>query len=438
MDHMMNDVSSVSSTVGLWPPPQGFAPVPSHVAGIEVYAPAPEEKADDKTHTFKCRYCGGSIVYNPEQRRLTCPYCGGTQEIAAEEVGQQAAEFEFTLEAMEQARYGWGRERKELVCESCGAAVAVAPDVLTSVCAFCGSNRVHARDVTGDMLRPSALIPFAVERDRLPTLVAEWLGRGWMHPPELRNVRALRKLTGVYLPFWTFDADIRADWKAEVGTERVERYRSNGELRTRVVIDWHWRSGRVHVPVDDHLVPGTIYTSRVILEKVSPFDLSALVTYDPAYLAGWQAKGYDIPLEDAWRQGRQDMRALAKRACYADTGSSHVRNFRMQVDFSNEQWRYILLPVYIAAYTFEDRTFQVMVNGQTSKVAGQKPVAWPRVWLAILAMLSPGACLGLLGLLTLAVGGIGVVGIASGAILFVLGLIGAFVVLKQARESEAV
>ena len=403
-----------------------------------MYAPAPEEKADDETRTFKCRYCGGSIVYSPDQRRLTCPYCGGTQEIAAEEVGQQAAEFEFTLETMEQARYGWGRERKELVCESCGATVAVAPDVLTSVCAFCGSNRVHARDVTGDMLRPSALIPFTVGRDRLQPLIVAWLGQGWMHPPELRSVRALRELTGIYLPFWTFDADIRADWKAEVGTERVERYRANGEWRTRVVIDWHWRSGRVHVPIDDHLVPGTTHASRVILEKVSPFNLRALVTYDPAYLAGWQAKGYDVLLEDAWQRGRRDMRAKAKRACYADTGSSHVRNFRMQVDFSDEQWRYILLPVYMAAYTFEGRTFQVMVNGQTGQVAGQKPVAWARVWLAIAVMLSPGACLGLLGLLTLPIGGIGVVGLILGATLFVLGLIGTFVVLRQAQESEAV
>jgi hypothetical protein len=275
-----------------------------------------------------------------------------------------------------------------------------------------------------------------VDQERLQAQVAGWLGRGWMHPPELRNVRALRELTGVYLPFWTFDAHIRANWKAEVGTPKTERSYSDGEWKTRTVIDWNWRSGRVHLPIDDHLGAGTAHVSRVILNKVAPFDLGGLVEYEPGYLAGWQAKAYDVPLQEAWELAKEEMRERAKRACHSDTGSSHVRNFRMTADFADERWRYILLPVYLASYRFEDRAFQVMVNGQTGSVAGQKPVAWVRVWLVIAAMLSPGACLGLLGLLTLALGGVGVAGLVVGFILLVAGLIGAIIVFQKARASE--
>ena len=434
----MNDIDQ---STALWPPPEGFVPrtlfvrVPSQVDGIEIYAPAPKEEAEE-TRTFKCRHCGGSIAYSASEQQLTCPYCGRTQALTAEEVGQAAAEFEFTLETMARARYGWGEERRELVCESCGAAVAVAPDVLTSTCAFCGSNRVHARDITGEQLRPTALIPFVVDRERLQAQVAEWLGRGWMHPPELRDVRALRELTGVYLPFWTFDAHIGADWKAEVGTPRTERYFSNGEWKTRTVIDWRWRSGQVHLPINDHLVAGTGHVSQVILGKVTPFDLNGLVEYEPGYLAGWQAKAYDVPLQDGWELAREEMRKQAKRACHSDTGSAHVRNFRMTADFADEHWRYILLPVYLASYPFEDHKFQVMVNGQTGKVAGQKPVAWLRVWLVIAAILAPGACLGLLGLLTIPLGGVGTIGLVLGFILLVAGLIGAIVIFQKARGSE--
>ena len=430
----MNDTQSPTS---LWPPPEGFVPVPSLVDGIELYAPAPKEEPEE-TRTFKCRHCGGTISYSATQHELTCPYCGRTQELDAEEVGQAAAEFEFTLETMERAQYGWGEERRELVCESCGAVVTVAPDALTSTCAFCGSNKVLARDVAGDVLRPTALVPFVVDQAGCQTQVSQWLGRGWMHPPELRDVRALRELTGVYLPFWTFDAHIGAKWQAEVGTPHTERYYSDGEWKTRTVIKWRWRSGRVHVPINDHQVAGTDRVSQVVLQKVTPFDLEGLVEYDPGYLAGWQAKTYDVQLQEAWEQAKEEMRKRAKRACYRDTGSSHVRNFRMTADFADEHWRYILLPVYLASYRFEDHTFQVMVNGQTGNVAGQKPVAWARVWLAIAAMLAPGAFLGLVGLLTLALGGIGVVGLIAGFILFVAGLVGAIVVFRKAREWEEV
>ncbi|MBE9508749.1 MAG: hypothetical protein IMY86_11960, partial [Chloroflexi bacterium] len=395
--------------ISLWPPPEGFVPVPSQIEGIELYAPAPEEEREE-TRTFKCRHCGGTIAYSATERQLTCPYCGRAQEVDGEEVGRAAAEFEFTLETMEQAQHGWGDERRELVCESCGAVVAVTPDTLTSTCAFCSSNRVLGRDAAGDALRPTALLPFVVDSERCRALAAEWLGQGWMHPSELRDVRTLRELTGVYLPYWTFDARIRADWKAEVGTERTERYYKDGEWKTRTVIDWDWRSGRVRLPINDHMVPGTGHVSRVILSKVIPFSLRELVEYDPGYLAGWQTKTYDVQLQDAWQLAKREMREKAKDACYSDTGSSHVRNMRMTADFADERWRYILLPVYLASYPFEDRTFQVMVNGQTGKVAGQKPVAWPKVWLVIAAILSPGACLGLLGLLLTPVAGIGIVG----------------------------
>jgi hypothetical protein len=171
---------------------------------------------------------------------------------------------------------------------------------------------------------------------------------------------------------------------------------------------------------------------------VAPFNLAKLVTYEAGYLAGWQAKLYDIRLADAWDVAKAELRERAKQACMSDTGSSHVRNLRVAVDFQDEQWRHILLPVYLASYPFEDEVFQVMVNGQTGKTTGQKPVAWWKVWLAITAMLSPGACLGLIGLLTVALGGIGVVGLIGGFILFVAGLGGAIYLFQRARASEAI
>ena len=48
-----------------------------------------------------------------------------------------------------------------------------------------------------------------------------------------------------------------------------------------------------------------------------------------------------------------------------------------------------------------------MANGQTAVVAGQKPVAWWKVWLAIAALLLPGLGVGLVGLVMLLAGGLG-------------------------------
>jgi hypothetical protein len=95
------------------------------------------------------------------------------------------------------------------------------------------------------------------------------------------------------------------------------------------------------------------------------------------------------------------------------------------------------LPVYLAAYKFQDKTFQIMVNGQTGLVAGQKPVAWWKIWLAIGALLLPGLILGLIGLPLLLVGGAGILPIGAGIILFGIGSVLSIMLYNKARQSEA-
>ena len=109
----------------------------------------------------------------------------------------------------------------------------------------------------------------------------------------------------------------------------------------------------------------------------------------------------------------------------------------MSADFANESWRYILLPIYLASYKYEDKIFQVMVNGQTGVVAGQKPVEWWKVWAAIAALLAPGGLLGLIGLPLLLAGGIGIVPLALGVVLFIIGIVISVIIYQKAVASEA-
>ena len=224
-----------------------------------------------------------------------------------------------------------------------------------------------------------------------------------------------------------------------MGYERQESYydAASKTHRTRTVIDWRWRNGHTSINVTDLLIAGNQHISRLILERLYPFSLNDLVVYTPDFLAGWQALAYDVTLPDAWEQGKAVMREKAKKACYANIDSSHVRNFSMTADFSDETWRYILLPVYLAAYKFEDKVFQVMVNGQTGSVAGQKPVAWWKIWAAIAALLVPGIVLGLIGLPFLLAGGAGILPMGIGLFLLILGSIFAYQIYQQAVASEA-
>lgn len=422
-----------------WQPPAGYAQVDSALEGIQVYAPQPETPEVETPSVYKCPQCGATTRYNVAAGGVTCEHCGYTAPAQGKQVGRRAQEFEFTMETWNQAEQGWGVARRELHCESCGANLTLPEGALTITCPFCASNEVNVHEAPSDVLRPRFLIPFKIQPESIRSRAKEWLGKGWYHPGELSAAAVIERFTGIYLPFWTFDARITADWRAEVGHERQESYYDAGSKswKTRTVIDWRWEDGRVFVDIDDLMITGSSRLSRLIMERLYPFDLGALDTYTPDYLAGWQAQAYDVTLPDAWEDAKERMRGHGKDACYEDIDSSHVRNFSMTADFGDETWRYILLPVYVAAYKFEDKVFQVMVNGQTGIVAGQKPVAWWKIWLAIGALLTPGLLVGLLGLPALLLGGAGIFLFLLGFILLVIGGSLSIALYRKAIESEA-
>jgi len=149
-----------------------------------------------------------------------------------------------------------------------------------------------------------------------------------------------------------------------------------------------------------------------------------------------QALDFDIPLEKAWEGGRQRMREITRRACQEQASTNQIRNFSMSLDFGEESWRYILLPVHITAYSFEKRTYQVVINGQSGDISGQRPVDWKKVWLAVAGLLAPGLLVGLIGVATMIVGGVGVAIGGLGLAFLVAGAIIAAMIVYQAMRMD--
>jgi DNA-directed RNA polymerase subunit RPC12/RpoP len=419
-------------------PPPDYAPTPSHVEGIVVYAPAPETKAPKEALLdFKCPRCGATTAYSVADGGIRCEYCGYYEPPEREIVGKGAREFEFKVETLARAAHGWGTERKALSCQNCGAQTSVPPEVMTYTCPFCGSNKVIQQAASQEALRPRFLLPFQVTQEACNRIVREWLGSSWMVPGDLQQLASAADFTAMYLPFWTFDAVARARWKAEVGHTKTERYYQDGEWKTRTKTVWRWESGNVSLTFDDVPRPGTDRLSAVLMEKIKRYDLNALVPYDPTYLAGIHAQAYDVLLEVAWDQARHQMREKTRAACRSQASTSKIRNFSMELDFSDESWRYILVPAYVAAYTYADATYQVMINGQTGAIAGQRPVDWTKVGLAIGGLLAPGLLLTIVGMIT-ALLGVGVPIAIVGFVLLIIGGIIAFILFQKAEGMDDV
>lgn len=419
-------------------PPSGFISAESAVEGIKVFVPAPlDEAVQQEVVAFKCPNCGADQAYSAADQSLICAACGHREVPQQVIIGKQAEEFEFKVETLQKSAQGWGVERREMQCQNCGAVTSIPPEMLTHTCPFCTSTRVIQSKALQDVLRPRYLIAPKITPQACHDLTKTWLGSSWMTPRELSGEAVLDRFVPIYLPFWTFDADTAANWRAEVGHTKTV---GSGKNRRTVTV-WRWESGHVDLRIDDLLVSGTARVSEIILGRVSDFSTTELVPYDPTFLAGISALAYERNLEAAWEMGRQRMREQTKSACYKQMSSSKVRNFSMQMDFNNESWRYVLLPVYVATYKFQDKIFQVLANGQTGRVDGQRPVAWPKVWAAITALFIPGVLALLIACVLGASGQLGGED-AGDVVLFILAMLfggaglGTFSILKTAAAMD--
>jgi DNA-directed RNA polymerase subunit RPC12/RpoP len=367
---------------------------------------------------------------------VACEHCGYQVALQVQAVGRAAATAEFTLETIAQSQSGWGVARRQLQCQACGAELELAENALTATCPFCASNQVNLRQSPGDHLRPRYLIPFQISSAECQQRAQRWLGQGWYHPKTLSISAATQPFAGIYLPFWTFGARIVVHWQAEVGYEHRRRYfdHTTKTWRNQTQIEWRAETGQYSATYRDIPVTGSQHISRVLLGRIWPFHLEALVDYNPDYLAGWQAQVYDVPLETAWGEGKNRMREQVKGECRQSIPSRHVRNFAMSADFEDEVWRFILLPVYLMSYRYQERTFQVLVNGQTGAIGGQKPVEWQKIWWAIAGLLLPALLAGLAAFIY-GQNNPGILFIAVGLLLF--GLITALVLYQRAAAAES-
>ena len=379
----------------------------------EPHRAAANESTPEHAKTYPCPQCNAELVYSATKQRMVCHFCG--YEAPVTEAGSMTSVHTRTMvdeaavemigehdlaEGLESAALesGWGTDTRTLKCSSCNAVITVEPNVTATVCPFCGSHQVLAQEDSKRVIQPESLIPFEVDQRTAVTKFRTWLGKGWFRPNAVRRIarHAEAHLQGVYVPFWTFDAETSSTWQAEAGHyyQHTERYSvivdGKPQARTRQVQRIRWRpaSGTRQDAFDDVLVFATRSIDEQILEKIYPFDTGELVPYRPQYLAGWRAEAYQIGLQEAWKLGQEIISDRARSACASDIPGDTYRNLRVQTRFQDTTFKHVLLPIWIASYRYQQKVYHFLVNGQTGKVKGEAPISWWKVALAVLIVLA--------------------------------------------------
>ena len=352
---------------------------PARPAGI----PATQE------HRFPCDACGGDMRFEPSAGAMVCDHCGNTQPLEAGGGARAGAIREIDIAEGLDAGGAEQEETQVLDCPNCGAQVEFDPDIHAAECPFCATPVVTGTG-TNRHIKPAAVLPFVLRERQAHDAMNDWLGSLWFAPNGLqRYARKGRKMSGIYVPFWTFDAQTDTIYEGLRGDTYFVRQtviRDGKPVSVSVPrIRWSPRRGRVRRFFDDVVVLASRSLPKAHTDGLEPWDLSGLTPYAPQYLAGFRAEAYQVALEDGLVEARARMDAVIARDVRMDISGDQQQITGLRTSVSAVTFKHVLLPVWIAAYKYGGQSYRFVVNGQSGRVQGERPYSAWKIAFAVVA-----------------------------------------------------
>ena len=340
-------------------------------------------------HRFPCDNCGSDLRYDPGTDRLTCDHCGNTQPIATDRTASGGLrELDFQAAIRNQLAEAEIEETRVVTCPNCGAQTEYDADTHAADCPFCATPVVTDTGLHRH-IKPRGVLPFALDEGTARKAMTDWLGSLWFAPNGLQDyARKGRAMNGIYVPYWTFDADTKSSYTGQRGDDYYESKTvvRDGKRQTVQVRKTRWRSasGRVARFFDDVLVLASRSLPKTYTDALEPWDLSELEPYQPEYLAGFRAEGYQVELTDGFTEARAYMDRMILRDVKYDIGGDRQRVSNVQTQISDVTFKHVLLPIWLAAYKYRGRTFRFVVNGRTGRVQGERPYSAIKITIAVI------------------------------------------------------
>ena len=340
-----------------------------------------------QTEVTKCDSCGANMVFDPITQKLFCPFCESQKAI----VSGEAKELDIR-----QALFSGDAKISQNVhtfrCENCGACVTMELHAVALKCPFCGTSHIVEEQSQSGLI-PNAVVPFSLDGKGAAEACKKWGRKRLFAPRKFKKTLTAENVRGVYTPCYTFDSATFSTYSGRLGKRRTRTVGSGKNRRTETYTEWFYVNGDIVLNFDDLTIcAGSKFTEKQF-RKLQPFPSFSASEYAPEYLSGFMAYGSDKDLQTGWDEARSNMDAQIRRAILRRYNADYVGTLNVSTQHANVTYKYVLVPVYIANYTFRQKLYNVFINGSSGKVYGKSPKSPLRI--GLVALLIAAVCVGI-------------------------------------------
>lgn len=319
---------------------------------------------------YKCPNCGAELQFKPETQEFGCDFCDSS--FTHEEIKVICAKEENSIpdEKDSEAKKEFKEHTNLYHCASCGADIIAEENQTATFCYYCHNPVILSGRLSGDY-KPSKVIGFKLTRENAVNAFKKWCGKRWFIPKDFKSDQQLEKMTGLYVPFWIADCDMKADFhavgkKVRTWTSGNYRYKETKEYDVIRRADIFTNG----IPAD-----GESKIDDLLMEAIEPFNYADAKDFSMSYLSGFFADKYDVDKAAVFPRVRSRAENAAKKVINDSvTGYSLVSQRNESYKILNTSWQYMMLPVWFMTYKYNGEMYSFAVNGQTGKLAGTPPL----------------------------------------------------------------
>jgi LSD1 subclass zinc finger protein len=316
-----------------------------------------EQAVSTKLEELVCSSCGGALAVTEGASEVYCQFCGHIEKIAVGSYGMQSLTMALLKEHGKVTHWKVGKYL--LHCDNCGAERVITSRKMTQRCPFCSSDHVVRSDALDSFRQPDGIVPFVIKRQQAEAALNESLNSVTEKFKGLFVNNRVDKvsLTPVYLPYWVFDLT------AQVTRTRIDNRSKRSFLEAQ--------ASNSQEQFGDALnnVPYCAVESlpRKLVDRMAAFDFSEVKPYSPKLLANITAQLYSVDFQQASLDVREEIGERVRfRHGHDPHGDVQIRVTHMIQQMS---FRLIMLPVWIANIVEDDGDLRLaIIQGQKGHV----------------------------------------------------------------------
>lgn len=313
-----------------------------------------------------CPSCGSTMIYSPQRQKLYCESCQTTKDIKFVALKEKHPYDQLKLTKQDK---DYNAQIVNLSCPNCGASVINNAKGYSDICPYCNSALV-ANNIVDSVLKPDGIIPFVFSNEEASQKYRQGIKKKWFIPNKFKKAPPTENIKGIYIPCFSYDADTDSTYSGRLATDHTH---TDSQGRSHTVTTYKNISGIQKSQQRDILVETSSKINQIQLDEILPYNYSNLVKFNTSFIIGYSVEHFDKSLKDCKIIAENIMNENIKQIILNKYSYDRVVSFNLDTVFTNNMYNYNLIPIYKCDYTYKNKNYTTIMNGQTGMVGGGVP-----------------------------------------------------------------